>query len=116
MPPDQASTRHKQAARGATRGMHAAMADDTIARHVTIHGRVQGVWFRDTTRHHAAERGVAGWVRNRSDGAVEAWFEGPADAVEAVVAWCHEGPARADVSRVDVEDEQPRGLTDFSVR
>jgi acylphosphatase len=87
-----------------------------IARRVTIHGRVQGVWFRDTTRHEARERGVAGWVRNRSDGAVEAWFEGAPDAVGAVVAWCHEGPPRARVERVDVEEEQPRGLEGFSVR
>jgi acylphosphatase len=87
-----------------------------IARHVVIHGRVQGVWFRDTARHHACEQGVAGWVRNRSDGAVEAWLEGPAEAVEKVVAWCHEGPPRAQVEQVDVEDEQPRGLSGFSVR
>jgi len=96
--------------------MHRSMSKDVIARHVVVSGRVQGVWFRDTTRHHASEHGVAGWVRNRSDGAVEAWFEGPVDAVGAVVAWCHEGPPRAHVERVDVEDEEPRGLTGFSVR
>jgi acylphosphatase len=87
-----------------------------IARKITIHGRVQGVWFRDSTRHEAAQRGVAGWVRNRSDGAVEAWLEGPADDVEAVIAWCRHGPPRAEVERVDVEDDEPRGLSEFSVR
>jgi acylphosphatase len=89
---------------------------DPTARHVIIHGRVQGVWFRDTTRHEATRRSVTGWVRNRSDGAVEAWFEGPPDAVASIVAWCHEGPPRADVERVEVEEAEPRGLPGFSVR
>src|SRR5918912_641484 len=99
--PEPATDVPREAASGATRTM-----TNPIARKITIHGRVQGVWFRDSTRHEAAQRGVAGWVRNRSDGAVEAWLEGPRDAVEAVVAWCHEGPPRAQVSQVDVEAEQ----------
>lgn len=87
-----------------------------VARHLVIHGRVQGVWFRDSTRREAESRGVAGWVRNCSDGTVEAWLEGDGQAVEAVVAWCATGPPRAAVERVDATDEQPRGHAAFDVR
>jgi acylphosphatase len=89
---------------------------EKVAARVVVHGKVQGVWFRGTTRHEAQERGVAGWVRNRSDGTVEAWFEGSADAVASIVRWCHEGPPRAQVEHVEVADEQPRDLEGFSVR
>jgi acylphosphatase len=89
---------------------------ERVATRVIVHGTVQGVWFRGTTRHEARERGVAGWVRNRSDGTVEAWFEGAPDAVASIVRWCHEGPLRAEVERVEVAQEKPRGLDDFSVR
>jgi acylphosphatase len=89
---------------------------EKVAARVVVHGTVQGVWFRGTTRHEARERGVAGWVRNRSDGTVEAWFEGSADAVASIVRWCHEGPPRAQVEHVEVADEQPRDLEGFSVR
>jgi acylphosphatase len=88
----------------------------TVARRVRVHGRVQGVFFRDSTRAEARARGVAGWVRNRSDGTVEAWFEGEPDAVEALVAWCGTGPPRASVERVDVEEAEPEGLDGFEVR
>jgi acylphosphatase len=87
-----------------------------IARGVLIYGRVQGVWFRDSARHEASSRRVDGWARNRSDGAVQIWLEGPPDAVEAVIAWCHRGPPRADVQRVEVSDDEPRGLDGFEVR
>jgi acylphosphatase len=83
---------------------------------VVVHGRVQGVFFRDATRRAAAARGVAGWVRNADDGTVEAVFEGPADAVEALVAFAREGPERARVERVDVREEPPEGLEGFEVR
>jgi acylphosphatase len=83
---------------------------------VVVHGRVQGVFFRDTTRRTAERHGVAGWVRNRPDGAVEAVFEGDAAAVERLVAFCHEGPRGAHVARVDVAGEPPEGLAGFSVR
>lgn len=85
-------------------------------RRVVVHGRVQGVFFRDTVRSAAAERGVAGWVSNRSDGAVEAVFEGDAEAVEAMVGVACEGPRGANVERTDVSDEQPEGLEGFEVR
>jgi acylphosphatase len=87
-----------------------------IRRRVVVHGRVQGVFFRDTTRRHAAQRGVAGWVRNRHDGAVEAVFEGEPDAVESMVRFANEGPRGAEVERVEVADEDPEGLSGFSAR
>ncbi|HEY2636949.1 MAG TPA: acylphosphatase, partial [Solirubrobacteraceae bacterium] len=79
-------------------------------------GRVQGVFFRDSVRERAEEAGVAGWVTNRDDGTVEAVFEGDDSAVEAVVAFCREGPSRADVDDVDVREEEPEGLDGFAVR
>jgi len=81
-----------------------------------VHGRVQGVFFRDTARRRATERGVAGWVANRPDGAVEAVLEGEPDAVEAMVRFAHEGPRGAEVERVDVFEEEPEGLSGFRVR
>jgi acylphosphatase len=89
---------------------------EPIRRHVVVHGNVQGVFFRDSCRREAETRGVAGWVTNRSDGAVEAVFEGDAGAVEALVDWCRRGSRGADVSSVDVEPEDPEGLSGFSVR
>ena len=80
-----------------------------------MHGRVQGVFFRDTTRRRAEARGVAGWAANRLDGTVEAVFEGPQEAVEALVAFCHDGPEGAEVARVEVREEEPEGLRGFSV-
>jgi acylphosphatase len=77
---------------------------------------VQGVWFRDSTRQQAEAAGVAGWVANRPDGAVEAVLEGDADAVESVIAWMQDGPRRAEVDRIEVTEEKPEGLTSFDVR
>lgn len=87
-----------------------------IAKRVIVSGRVQGVFFRDSTRRAAESRGVSGWVRNNDDGTVEAWFEGEPDAVESMVAWARSGPSRADVDDVDVSDAEPEGLTSFDVR
>ena len=87
-----------------------------IARRVRVHGRVQGVFFRDSTRSEAAARGVAGWVRNCPDGTVQAWFEGDEDAVESMVSWCSDGPSHADVDSVDAEHVEPEGLSGFEVR
>ena len=83
---------------------------------MVVRGRVQGVFFRDSVRERAQSRGVSGWVRNRSDGAVEAWFEGDVDAVESMVEWSRSGPSRAEVSGVDVEEVEPEGLGGFDVR
>jgi acylphosphatase len=79
-------------------------------------GRVQGVWFRESCRERAEALGVTGWVRNRADGTVEGVFEGTDAAVAKLVAWCHEGPSRARVDRVDVTVEQPIGEQGFLVR
>jgi acylphosphatase len=87
-----------------------------VARRVVVRGRVQGVFFRDSTREQAQRRGVAGWVRNRADGTVEARFEGPEEAVRALVDWCRTGPPWADVLDLDVEECPPEGLGAFSVR
>ena len=87
-----------------------------IRRRVVVHGLVQGVFFRDTVRRQAVTRGVAGWVRNTREGTVEAVFEGAPEAVESLVAVCHEGPRGARVDRVDVFDEEPEGTSGFSVR
>jgi acylphosphatase len=91
-------------------------ASDLTRRRIVVHGRVQGVFFRDSTQREAERRGVAGWVRNREDGAVEAVFEGDRHSVEGMVAFCREGPRRADVDRVEVEQEEAEGLGGFSVR
>jgi acylphosphatase len=84
-------------------------------RHVRIYGFVQGVGFRFAVERAANSHGVAGWVRNRADGAVEAVLEGEAEAVEAVVELCRRGPRGAVVERVDVEEESPEGLGGFRV-
>jgi acylphosphatase len=89
---------------------------EVVRRRVVVHGHVQGVFFRDTTRREASRRGVAGWVTNRADGAVEAVFEGPPDEVEALVGFAREGPRGADVSSVEVAEEEPEGLSGFDVR
>jgi acylphosphatase len=92
------------------------MAEDTVRRHVTISGEVQGVFFRETARRKATEAGVAGWITNRSDGRVEAVFEGPAEAVDELVEFCREGPTAATVEDVDVQTEEPESLSGFDVR
>jgi acylphosphatase len=87
-----------------------------VRRRVVVRGHVQGVFFRDSTRREAARRGVSGWVCNRSDGAVEAVFEGVSDDVEALVEFCSAGPRGADVEDVQVTDEPPEGVAGFEVR
>jgi acylphosphatase len=83
---------------------------------VVVHGRVQGVFFRDTTRRLALELGVSGWVRNTWEGTVEAVFEGAPESVERLVAFAGEGPRGADVERVEVFTEDEEGLTGFTIR
>ena len=89
---------------------------EVVRRRAVVRGRVQGVFFRDTTRREAQRRGVAGWVSNRPDGAVEAVFEGSPEAVEAMVGFCSSGPRGADVDRVETSEERPEGLSGFEVR
>jgi acylphosphatase len=87
-----------------------------IARRVTVHGRVQGVFFREETRRRARRAGVAGWVRNTDEGTVEAWFEGDPDDVEVLVHYVHAGPSGAYVERVEVDEVEPQDLRGFDVR
>jgi acylphosphatase len=87
-----------------------------VRRRLVIHGRVQGVFFRDTLRHVAGEAGVAGWARNTWEGTVEAVLEGDEDAVERVVGFAHRGPDGADVDRVEISEEEPEGLSGFAIR
>jgi acylphosphatase len=91
-----------------------SVADERIR--VRVHGRVQGVFFRDSVRREAARRGVAGWARNCADGTAEAVFEGPAEAMEAMVEFVRRGPGHAEVSRVEETSEPPEGLRGFEVR
>ena len=83
---------------------------------VTVRGRVQGVWYRGSTRERAQELGLLGWVRNRPDGSVELIAQGPRDAVERLVEWCQRGPPGAYVSDLQ-QNTEPIGdeLTDFRV-
>ena len=83
---------------------------------VLVSGRVQGVSFRDSTREKVQELGLSGWVRNLSDGSVEAVFEGEGDRVEEMLSWCKEGPPSASVQSVSSEDEEPENLQGFEIR
>jgi acylphosphatase len=87
-----------------------------VRRRVVVHGRVQGVFFRDTTRTLALEHDVRGWVRNTWEGSVEAVFEGRPEAVQRLVDFVHRGPPSAVVERVEVFEEDEEGLAGFSVR
>lgn len=86
-----------------------------IRRRVLVHGYVQGVFFRDSVRRLAQQRGLGGWVANRADGTVEAVFEGEPDAVDRLVEFCREGPRGARVDSVDVSEEEPEGVSGFAV-
>jgi acylphosphatase len=89
---------------------------DVARRHLVVHGHVQGVFFRDTCRRQAEARGVAGWIANRPDGAVEAVFEGNPEDVDALVKFCRNGPRGAEVRSVDETSEEPEGLSGFQIR
>jgi len=84
--------------------------------HVLISGRVQGVWFRASTKEKADELGIYGWVRNTSDGRVEAVFEGEEKKVDEMVKWCHSGPPLAHVEKVEVKKQNPTNtFKEFSI-
>lgn len=81
-----------------------------------IYGKVQGVFFRDSTQKKARELGCTGWVRNEADGSVTAVAKGDDKAVEQLIEWCHEGPPEAEVSQVDVESHSGGDWDDFRVK
>ena len=82
---------------------------DNIRFRLIIEGRVQGVWFRDSTRRQAIGLGVTGWAKNRLDGGVEVLAEGPEDKVRQLVTWCHYGPSHARVTDVYETREEWQG-------
>lgn len=87
-----------------------------VAHRVLVRGRVQGVFFRDSTRREAATHAVVGWVRNRPDGTVEAWLEGAGDDVAAIEDWMRRGgPRAASVEQVQIEERDPAGYDRFRV-
>jgi acylphosphatase len=87
----------------------------TVRRRIRAHGRVQGVFFRDSVRREARSRGVAGFASNEPDGTVAAVFEGAPDAVDALVALCRAGPGPAPGGRRARSQGAPEGLSGFSV-
>ena len=87
-----------------------------VKAHVYIRGRVQGVFFRATTKEKASEFGIHGWVKNCTDGRVEAVFEGKKEAVDKMIDWCRKGPAGAFVEEVQVHKEDHSGaFNKFSI-
>jgi acylphosphatase len=88
---------------------------EIVRRRVVVHGRVQGVWFRESARRRADELGIAGWVRNNRDGTVEAEVEGSPDDVAVLVSWFGHGPPGARVERIEAADRDPTGERGFRV-
>ena len=87
-----------------------------VRRRLVVRGRVQGVWFRESARRRAEELGVAGWVRNRPDGGVEAELEGEPEDVELLTAWFRHGPPDALVDGVEIDELASTGARGFGVR
>ncbi len=97
--------------------MSRGAAEDFLRAQVIVHGLVQGVWFRQSTKDEALRIGVTGWVRNLPDGTVEAIFEGGKKQVEEIVGWCHRGPAGAAVTKVDITWQTYQGeFSHFDIR
>jgi acylphosphatase len=92
------------------------VSEEIVRRRVIVEGRVQGVGFRVACARAARAQSVNGTVRNLPDRRVEAVLEGPAERVDQVVAWCRVGPSYADVTRVRVTEELPRGETEFRIQ
>jgi len=88
----------------------------TIARHLVIHGRVQGVWYRGWAVETARSLGLAGWIRNRRDGTVEAVVQGDESAVERFMALARQGPPAADVERIEASEAEPAAHAGFEQR
>ena len=88
---------------------------DTIRVRALITGRVQGVWYRASTREEAVRLGLSGWVRNLPNGSVEAVFEGDRTRVDSAVEWCRQGPPHAIIENVVTRQETPEGLVGFEI-
>jgi acylphosphatase len=78
-----------------------------VTRHLLIHGKVQGVYYRASAETEALMLGLSGWVRNRSSGEVEAVIHGPEDKAEAFIDWAREGPPAAEVTRIEISSAEP---------
>jgi acylphosphatase len=89
---------------------------EIVRRRLRVHGRVQGVFYRDSTRERARREGVSGWAKNCADGTVEVVLEGPEPAVSSVAAFCEVGPPQASVRDVEMRSEEPQGLSGFEIR
>jgi len=89
------------------------MIDSAV--HIIVHGHVQGVFFRVSAQIRALELGLAGWIRNLSNGTVEAHAEGDRDALDHFIKWCREGPSSAKVSRCDLEWIVPQAISNFKI-
>jgi acylphosphatase len=92
------------------------VGDEAVRRKVLVEGDVQGVFFRDECRSRAQSLGVAGSARNMPDGRVEVVLEGDPSAVDDMVSWCRQGSSRAQVTDIEVIEEEPRGLSGFDTR
>ena len=84
--------------------------------HVYIEGRVQGVWYRGWTMQQAHKLGLAGWVRNRRDGRVEAVFSGDTDALDTMIALCRNGPPLARVDNIIISESEAEDMSGFDTR
>jgi len=86
-------------------------------KHVIISGRVQGIFFRANTQQKAEQLGIKGWVRNTSDGKVEAVFVGDKQKVDEIIKWCHQGPSMAEVENVEIEEKESTDeYSDFTIK
>ena len=85
--------------------------------HVKISGKVQGVWFRASTKQQAEQIGITGWVRNTSDGKVEAVFQGTKDQIDEMIRWCHQGPTLSHVEHIEITDnENAKTFDTFTIK
>ena len=84
--------------------------------HLTIRGKVQGVFFRAELKEQADHLGITGWVRNCTDGSVEGFAQGETHALKKFEAWCAHGPSRAEVTHIEKDEQEIITLTTFQIR
>ena len=89
------------------------MTDSAVQ--ITVHGQVQGVFFRASAQTQASELGITGWVRNLQDGTVEVYAEGNQNALDRFIEWCRKGPPSAKVSRCDLDWTAPKAISNFKI-